>query len=47
MRVRKERNMRFARRIVSERAWRVLCAIRKLDSVRIKFKSSTYGHTEQ
>lgn len=38
MRVRKERNMRLARRIVSERAWRTLCAIRKLDSVRIKVK---------
>lgn len=38
MRVRKEKNMRSARRIVSERALRALCAIRKLDSVRIKLK---------
>lgn len=38
MRVRKEKNTRLARRIVSERAWRALCAIRKLDSVRIKLK---------
>lgn len=38
MSVRKEKNMRLARQIVSERAWRFLCAIRKLDSVRVKLK---------
>lgn len=38
MRVRKEKNMRLARRIVSEQALCASCAIRTLDSVRIKLK---------
>lgn len=38
MSVRKEKNTRLARRIVSEQTLRALCANRKLDSVRIKLK---------
>lgn len=38
MGVRKEKNTRLARRIVSELARCALCTIRKLDSVRIKLK---------